>query len=311
MKKLFFIIVLSLFIVNTAYGQTVKNNGPEEINGGLMTEAMKAAYHGDLVRLTSFLEKNENVNIEGPGGTTLLMLAAMGPSDNDETIRLLLKRGAKYDKTDANGINALEIAKNRGNAESAAILESFYTSDFLKKMFLAGSLLFLLIYIRLGKNLEICKTIIENCKTAASKLKQSISTQLKKYLPGTKSPARNTADKIVFDYTPQIISNNGARTLFVQKYEDGENYIKDAAKAKKTAAYFNLLHLSENFLKKYPENVSANFDLADIYLRTDRIDKAFEVYDTLGDYYPHEKDFLNAYKQLLAAEAKQTVSLRS
>jgi len=305
MKKIFFAIILSLFIVNTAHCQTVETS-PDETQGMVMTEAMKAAYHGDSARLLSMLEKGENVNNEYSGGTTLLMLAAMSPSDSASTVSLLLNYGAAYDKTDANGTSALTIAKNRGNNESATILETFYRSDFLKQMLLVGYLIFLLVYLRIGKNLENFKIIIEEIKTNISKLKLAVSTKIKRFIPAKTSPVRNTSYKIEFDYTPQIISNNGARTLFVQKYEDGENYIKEAAKAKKTSAYFNLLHLSENFLKKYPESVSANFDLADIYLKTDRIDKAFEVYDSLSNFYPHETNFLTAYKEMLATEAKQS-----
>jgi len=303
MKKIFFAIILSLFIVNTAHCQTVITNGPEETQGMVMTEAMKAAYQGDSARLISLIENGENVNNEYSGGTTLLMLAAMGPSDNAAVVSSLLKYGAAYYKTDANGTSALAIAKNRGNNESAAVIESFYTADFLKQMLLAGYLLFLLIYLRLGKNLENFRTVLKNFKAALPVLRLPILRRKKTETPETKSPAHNMSE-IVLEYSP-VISPDGTRTLFVQKYEDCENYAKEAANARKTSAYFNLLHISEKFLKKYPESVSANFDLADIYLRTDRIDKAFEVYDSLGNYYPHEKNFLNAYKEMIASEAKQ------
>jgi len=154
-KNILYSIVLSLIFVNMAYGQTVKSSGPEEQQAGpVMTAAMAAAYRGDSASLRSFLEKGENVNAAGPGGTTLLMFAAMSPSDNAETVSLLLKYGARYDKTDVNGTSALEIAKNRGKIESAAVLESFYRADFVNTMLLIAYLLVVLITIRFEKDGE-------------------------------------------------------------------------------------------------------------------------------------------------------------
>ncbi len=145
---------MSLFITNAAYCQTVKTNGPEGISGPFMTDAMDAAYNGDSGRLRSFIEKGVNVNAAGPDGTTLLMLAAMSPSDNPETVSMLLKHGARYDKVDANGTSALAIAKNRSKIESAAVIESFYRADFVNTLLLAAYLLVILISLRLEKNEE-------------------------------------------------------------------------------------------------------------------------------------------------------------
>jgi len=153
-KNILFLIFLSLSIVNTAYCQTAKNNGSEASVGPFMTPVMAAAYQGDSNRLRSFIENGADVNAADPAGTTLLMFAAMSPSDNAETVSLLLKHGARYDKVDANGTSALTIAKNRSKIESAAAIESFYRADLVNTLLLAAYLLVILISLRLEKKEE-------------------------------------------------------------------------------------------------------------------------------------------------------------
>ena len=147
-KELLFFLLLYLSALNFISGPAFGCGSFRDPDNRWMTPAMSAAYYGDVEKLKALLEGGENANAAGPGGTTLLMLAAMSPSDGTEAVYALLKHGARFDAEDINGTDALTIARSRNKIETAAVIEAAYRSRLAGSMLFAAGLLTALIVIR-------------------------------------------------------------------------------------------------------------------------------------------------------------------
>lgn len=82
---------------------------------------VKAAGEGDTARVQTLLARGANVNMEGEGGITPLVLAAQG--GHREVVVLLLERGARPDtRCDLLGGTPLGIAEKHRHTEVAELL---------------------------------------------------------------------------------------------------------------------------------------------------------------------------------------------
>lgn len=87
-----------------------------------------------------------------------------------------------------------------------------------------------------------------------------------------------------------------------KKFEELEKYKKSAREAKERQNYGCLFSLCMSFLGRYPDCVVASFDLAEVYLRAGKGDRARQVLEALCRYYPKDRHFLMAQIELMEYE---------
>ncbi|EKD69316.1 MAG: hypothetical protein ACD_47C00174G0005 [uncultured bacterium] len=75
-------------------------------------------------------------------------------------------------------------------------------------------------------------------------------------------------------------------------------FYQQARTAKSRRNFSRLYSLCIDFLKKHPKNIIAHLNLIDMYAYKGEYEKICELIDRLCIYYPDEKQFLNAQKEL-------------
>jgi len=178
------------------------------------TALMVAAFYGyaDIVKL--LLEKGADVNARGAGGVTALMCSAVNTLNDVVTARILVEKGADVNAKDENGNTPVMIARNKGNGDVAAYLESSGAS---------GGVNMTLLYSLAGfAGILVLGIIVKN---AVPMLKKNGKDA------GKNTPSRKTAA----NENPQAAGQEKA----VEKPKAPEKksqYIDDSADAKKTEA---------------------------------------------------------------------------
>ena len=100
--------------------KTVTKEPAEEANG---TNALLAAVaSGNIERVKSLIAKGANVDQSGADGTTPLMLASEGTTDNEPMMQALLDAGAHIDSVVARGRSSLHRAAAAGKTAEMAVL---------------------------------------------------------------------------------------------------------------------------------------------------------------------------------------------
>jgi len=89
-----------------------------------------------------------------------------------------------------------------------------------------------------------------------------------------------------------------------QKYLESERYRAEAVDAKAKGNYGRLFLICSEFLRKYPEDICANFDLIEVYLNTGKPDRAREILINLCRMYPRDRQFLRAHIEAIESEFK-------
>lgn len=89
-----------------------------------------------------------------------------------------------------------------------------------------------------------------------------------------------------------------------QKYLESKRYRAEAADAKEKGNYGRLFMICSEFLRKYPDDIYASFDLIEVYLNTERPDRAREVLINLCRMYPRDRQFLKAHIEAIEADFK-------
>lgn len=89
-----------------------------------------------------------------------------------------------------------------------------------------------------------------------------------------------------------------------QKYSELERYRVEAADAKEKGNYGRLFLICAEFLRKYPDDICASFDLIEVYLNIGKPDRAREILMNLCRIYPRDRQFLNAHIEAIKEEFK-------
>ncbi|PZQ58258.1 MAG: hypothetical protein DI570_18180 [Phenylobacterium zucineum] len=119
-------------IVRLIAARRVGLDSPMRVGPTTMTPLMQAAQAGalDLVRI--LLDAGANPNTANGGGYTALDYAAdrapgwsdFNPAERGEIVQALLARGARRDRTGADGLTPLARARRAGNTAAVAALEA-------------------------------------------------------------------------------------------------------------------------------------------------------------------------------------------
>lgn len=87
-----------------------------------------------------------------------------------------------------------------------------------------------------------------------------------------------------------------------QKYLESERYRVEAVDAKEKGNYGRLFLICTEFLRKYPDDIYANFDLVEVYLNIGKPDRAREILINLCKMYPDDRQFLKAHIEAIESD---------
>jgi len=110
--------LLSVAELLVRHGASVQTTGIRQ-----MTPLHEAASNGQAAMVKYLLYQGAQVDAETTDGATPLMCAAAWGSI--EVLQLLLKSGANRTKTDRTGSTASEIAREKGEDQSAELIDSY------------------------------------------------------------------------------------------------------------------------------------------------------------------------------------------
>lgn len=139
---------------------------------------------------------------------------------------------------------------------------------------------------------------------------------------GTDYAIQNDGKKIIRKRVIEMNALNASATLtinfgpaFLKEYllmiyepvarcfDDCDRYRETSKLAKECGNYGGLFRLCVEFLKRYPDNVFANFDLLEVYVRRGDVEKACAIVEKLCERYPSDEGFLRAQADLIRNEA--------
>ncbi|MDD5542598.1 MAG: ankyrin repeat domain-containing protein [Acidobacteriia bacterium] len=98
----------------------LKSASPEVVTGAMFFSAPPL---GDARAVNVLLDHGANINARGPGGLTLLMLAASSDALPVDIIKTLIARGADVNAKSAAGLTALDFAMQHGKTSVVEVLE--------------------------------------------------------------------------------------------------------------------------------------------------------------------------------------------
>ncbi len=87
-----------------------------------------------------------------------------------------------------------------------------------------------------------------------------------------------------------------------QKYSESERYRAEAVDAKEKGNYGRLFLICSEFLRKYPDDIYASFDLVEVYLNTGKPERAREILKNLCYLYPRDRQFLRAHIESIESD---------